>query len=135
MRRRRKKRKHPQSGSSADNNKAPEMKNAKNQTPKQIFEVNDDEILRKNKHKKSKKTKLTIWDSIILFLLLMENGILDEVLATDEYEEINENLDYQDFDAFKPNSKNNGNKHTNREADNTTNNSANYSDFDYLSED
>lgn len=141
MRRRRTKRKHQQSSSSSDKNKAPKMKNAKNQAHKQIIEEDDDEILRKNKHKKSKKTKPTIWDGIILFLLLMENGILDEFFTTDEFEEINEDFDYQDFNAFKPNSKKTGNKHTNRETYNTSDNNSpvadvrKYFDFDYLSED
>ncbi len=151
MRRRRRKRKHTQSGSSADKNKAPKMKNAKNMAHNQINDENDDEILRKNKHKKCKKTKLTIWDGIILFLLLMENGLLDEFFTMDEFEEINEDYDYQDFNIFKPNSKKTNNKHTNRETHNAvdissseaTNNidyksvadARNYYDFDYLSED
>ncbi len=150
MRRRKRKRKHQQSSSSSDKNMAPEIKNVKNQAHKQIIEENDDEILRKKKHKKYPKKKLTIWDGIILFLLLMENGMLDEFFTMDEFEEINEDLDYQDFNIFKPNSKKTNNKHTNREP-NTVNTSSsevtsniddksvadvtNYYDLDYLSED
>jgi|GEM_PF-3165344 len=140
MRRRRKKRKHQQSGISTDINMAPKMKTGKVQLPNHNIEAGS-ELPRKSKHKKSKKTKLTLWEGNIMFLLLMENGFLDELLSNnDEFVEIDKDNDYQEFDIFKPNSEKKSSKDTDRDETNQKDelsavDDKKYFDLDYISED
>lgn len=99
MRRHRKKRRKSQNTDSA-----PNMHNDKDELLKQtILDFNDEEM-RKHK-KKHKHEKLTVWEGLILLLLLIENGILEELVKTDEYEESDENEyeesnenEYEEFD-------------------------------------
>jgi|GEM_PF-4671604 len=73
----------------------------KQQASGQAYENNEyDGDLRKHK-KKCKGKKLTYWEAAILFLLLKENGVLDELLESDEFNEFGEFKEFKEPKEFK----------------------------------
>ncbi|OPX42472.1 hypothetical protein CLHUN_35970 [Ruminiclostridium hungatei] len=73
----------------------------KQQVSGQAYENNEyDGDLRKHK-KKCKGKKLTYWEAAILFLLLKENGVLDELLESEEFNEFGEFKEFKEFKESK----------------------------------
>ncbi len=107
MKRHGRKKRHTQGNSSTfnDKNKAPDMHNNNDWILKEILRQYYNEETRKHK-KKSKNEKLTLWEGLILLLLLIENGILDEFFKNDEFEEFDED-EYEGFN-IKSKHKNKG---------------------------
>ncbi len=107
MRRHGRKKRHPQGNNSTfkDKNKAPDMHADNDQILKELILQYYDEEARKHK-KKCKNQKLTLWEGLILLLLLKEKGILDELLETDGFEGFDEN----EYEEFNVNSKHKSNK-------------------------
>ncbi|WP_027627904.1 hypothetical protein [Ruminiclostridium cellobioparum] len=107
MRRHGRKRPHTQVNNSTfkDKNKAPDMHANNDQILKELILQYYEEETRKHK-KKCKNQKLTLWEGLILLLLLKEKGILDELLETDEFDGFNEN----EYKEFNINSKHKSNK-------------------------
>lgn len=107
MRRHGRKRPHTQVNNSTfkDKNKAPDMHADNDQILKELILQYYEEEMRKHK-KKCKNQKLTLWEGLILLLLLKEKGILDELLETDEFDGFNEN----EYKEFNINSKHKSNK-------------------------
>ncbi len=107
-----KKRKHKKS--SVNKQEASFKSVLKQQVSGEAYENNEyDGDLRKHK-KKCKVKKLTFWEGAILFLLLKENGVLDELLGSDEFNEFeeyngvsgsNKYKEKDEYKEFKPSSK------------------------------
>lgn len=107
MRRHGRKRPHTQVNNSTfkDKNKAPDMHANNDKILKELILQYYEEETRKHK-KKCKNQKLTLWEGLILLLLLKEKGILDELLETDEFDGFHEN----EYEEFNINSKHKSNK-------------------------
>lgn len=129
MKRRKNKKNHSHNSTSKikENKKQATLQTEVSQTLKQIAEESSEEIRKKHKHKKGQNKKLSFWDGLILFLLLKENGILDELLEEDAYKEFDSEEDV--YKEFNPETEFNTkiNHFKNRRND--------YMDFDYISED
>ncbi len=94
-----KKRKHKKS--SVNKQEASFKSVLKQQVSGEAYENNEyDGDLRKHK-KKCKGKKLTFWEGAILFLLLKENGVLDEILGSDDFNEFEEFNGVSGFNKYK----------------------------------
>lgn len=94
-----KKRKHKKS--SVNKQEASFKSVLKQQVSGEAYENNEyDGDLRKHK-KKCKGKKLTFWEGAILFLLLKENGVLDEILGYDDFNEFEEFNGVSGFNKYK----------------------------------